>query len=1256
MVKLIVYRVETYEIISLAASIEGLSYLLYNKLDIYGELNIQQGTNLSFGYFDGSYFSCIVYGSGRLNMNGAKIKGNSSLSNSIRFYENSTCNIQNSELENTPIYFYNDTKGQINNSNILIPSKKNSITNSGSNLINAKNNYWNHQTGPYHAGLNPNGVGCAVGDNIEFIPWENTPAEFLLMILSQPKSQQAIVGETAIFAVSAWGTNLIYQWQKDGTDLIENDRITGTKANKLVIHEVIQSDEGNYTCIVSNNTGNIISNAASLIIADNKITIPDNWILCEAENTKPRIFELFDKTYKISYYLTLGENISRSGYFHIPIIMQIPDPEIPEIEEPVFNKIELGQVLNYVYLNDPFISDKLSMEADDQYWQDQALEMEILQQIYDPDRVKWVKSCFFSSKVLFAIGRTMAIGDFSNLAHTILSAGSLLFSLGVSSMNYVKSLTQTLDNNFAATALSALSDLDPKQYQTLSEQINFLEYVESGFPDIQGYNNPAYWAQTVYWGIKEYEIIKSFITSYQLSQMPFLVHTQMGDMFVRTSHEYMNISRLHSLEALKFVAKSFSFAVAEEIIYRNYKKVEEAFADIVFMGNFHSAVLEYYAKVLKSEYTQLSNVDNFNSLFEYDEAITLYRVKVQRYFEVLNALMYNNYWMTYNLRDIGLGLYGHIAVSKNTLLEFKNAQEFTESLYHDIVKSTLWQSDYSQYIMENYPNFKTSKNNKKSTKGDVENLIKLNSLNLNTSGNLTPNDTLIVSFNVLNLSTVSLDTLNINIYCDDQSIDNIKLVEVQVGEINSVSISWIAKQGDHRFNIIPEIDGVVDTLSFSVYTFEDPQLINPISQINVPESCSYDFAITYQSSNGTGPDNNNVYLVLDNKTISLSANEIQHEIGTEYYVNAVPLDPGYHRYCFVTKVNNDWIRIPGIGEYIITIGNDFENRLSLKYPTLTDSLNISTDSLTFIWQCNNVVFADYHFDLYIADNPLFYNALKFKNLSDTTITITNSFKENSIYYWKANIISILNDTIVSNQVQQFVLENQPSLNFKSVYNICDGDSMIFEIPDIFKIIHLNNQEIKRPLILKNEGTYKINVIDKFGHEVISKFDLINNENPDLNIPDTIFTLTGESISIDAGPGNLFYIWNNGSEEQILVINDLKEGKYEFFVTVRNQYGCTNVDSVVVLVSPTTHVIEQKVNQIIKVFPNPFNYNTTIEFPNPEFKEFTLVITDLGGAIVRRFDNIRSSTLTLEKQNLKPGYYFVDLIGTNKRFRSKIIID
>ena len=48
---------------------------------------------------------------------------------------------------------------------------------------------------------------------------------------------------------------LTYKWQRDGVDLSEGGGVSNPTLNTLTISSVGKSDEGTYTCVVSNTAG-----------------------------------------------------------------------------------------------------------------------------------------------------------------------------------------------------------------------------------------------------------------------------------------------------------------------------------------------------------------------------------------------------------------------------------------------------------------------------------------------------------------------------------------------------------------------------------------------------------------------------------------------------------------------------------------------------------------------------------------------------------------------------------------------------------------------------------------------------------------------------------------------------------------------------------------------------------------------------------------------------------------------------------------
>ncbi len=86
-------------------------------------------------------------------------------------------------------------------------------------------------------------------------------------IVSQPTNVTNTAGATITFSISATGVApLSYQWQFDGTNLLDEGNITGSTSNSLIVINVSALNTGSYTVIVSNAYGSVISAAAALTV------------------------------------------------------------------------------------------------------------------------------------------------------------------------------------------------------------------------------------------------------------------------------------------------------------------------------------------------------------------------------------------------------------------------------------------------------------------------------------------------------------------------------------------------------------------------------------------------------------------------------------------------------------------------------------------------------------------------------------------------------------------------------------------------------------------------------------------------------------------------------------------------------------------------------------------------------------------------------------------------------------------------------
>ena len=80
-------------------------------------------------------------------------------------------------------------------------------------------------------------------------------------IVTQPEPQVTGPGLSASFDVSASGSGLRYQWQKDGAN------IPGATEAAYDIENAEAADQGEYACLVSNLGGSVVSDSAELVVS-----------------------------------------------------------------------------------------------------------------------------------------------------------------------------------------------------------------------------------------------------------------------------------------------------------------------------------------------------------------------------------------------------------------------------------------------------------------------------------------------------------------------------------------------------------------------------------------------------------------------------------------------------------------------------------------------------------------------------------------------------------------------------------------------------------------------------------------------------------------------------------------------------------------------------------------------------------------------------------------------------------------------------
>jgi len=125
------------------------------------------------------------------------------------------------------------------------------------------------------------------------------------IITTQPTSKVACIGSQATFLVVVEGSELDYQWERNGVALSNGGNISGATSANLVINPVSATDMGVYRCTVTNPSGATLTNPAylnAIIIGQsgfaNGVSTPVNACLNGTPPTLEVIAQGLNLTYK----------------------------------------------------------------------------------------------------------------------------------------------------------------------------------------------------------------------------------------------------------------------------------------------------------------------------------------------------------------------------------------------------------------------------------------------------------------------------------------------------------------------------------------------------------------------------------------------------------------------------------------------------------------------------------------------------------------------------------------------------------------------------------------------------------------------------------------------------------------------------------------------------------------------------------------------------------------------------------------------
>ena len=137
------------------------------------------------------------------------------------------------------------------------------------------------------------------------------------LITSHPVSIAKAAGTSASFSVTATGTGISYQWQKNGADITGAASSTYTKTN------LVSGDAGNYSVVVSGSCGpSLTSNVATLTVTVTAAINADFWVATNGSDSNPGSYDEPFATWQKGFNaLTAGKTLCIRGgvYYADPV-------------------------------------------------------------------------------------------------------------------------------------------------------------------------------------------------------------------------------------------------------------------------------------------------------------------------------------------------------------------------------------------------------------------------------------------------------------------------------------------------------------------------------------------------------------------------------------------------------------------------------------------------------------------------------------------------------------------------------------------------------------------------------------------------------------------------------------------------------------------------------------------------------------------------------------------------------------------------
>jgi len=310
---------------------------------------------------------------------------------------------------------------------------------------------------------------------------------------------------------------------------------------------------------------------------------------------------------------------------------------------------------------------------------------------------------------------------------------------------------------------------------------------------------------------------------------------------------------------------------------------------------------------------------------------------------------------------------------------------------------------------------------------------------------------------------------------------------------------------------------------------------------------------------------------------------------------------------------------------------------------------------------------------------IFRNNFVSKSDGNTANTPSGSFITPAIYFDFSTNNCTIQDNTIYDRSKKGIFLNSGTNNNTVIGNVVYGGNYLLDFNGSPIIpTPMNGMTVKKNILFAKDATaYILRMVDNtsgYNHGVIDSnyyFQPYNSNNYTFIPPSTNwnFSTWKSNTGYDINSKSSFVNWTLPTSDDSLFMNQtdnivtISLGATEF-LDLDSNVVCGSIilqpyTSKILIntnyICSTTGIDENNTEKDVFIFPNPFSSTTTVQTDNV-FKDATLIVYNLHGQQVKQIKNISGQTVTLHRDNLPMGLYFIHLTQDNKTIMTdKLII-